>query len=794
MGKGLSCIADHHTKSTDELIEEVNLLRQRVDELELMTAGEKQIHRKLQESEARYRMLYEDNPAMYFTLDSTGKVLDVNTFGAEQLGYRAAELTGESVLKVFHPEDRKAVQKQMQICLDNPGNVIKWELRKVHKNGQTLWVEESARAIPGPGGELIVLVVCEDITERKMVDKQILEQQKFLKKVINSLPHPFYVIDAKDYSVIMSNEAAGLESGLTCHQQTHQLDTPCFNHGHQCPLQMVRQHQEPQVVEHLHRDKNGGYRVYQVNGCPILDDDGNVTQMIEYNIDVTEYRKAEAAVRASEARYRAVVEQSAESIFLLDIETEKVLESNRAFQQLLGYSESELKALTVYDFVAHDREEIEANTRRILREKECQLGERKYRRKDGSRVDVEVNISTIHYDGKAVHCVVARDLSERKQMEMERLKAQKLESLGVLAGGIAHDFNNILTVILGNISLAKMSADNDMAIHARLASAEKAMVHAQRLTGQLLTFSKGGAPVKKTMCIADLISESVRFVLQGATARAEFSLPKNLWPVAIDAGQINQVINNIVINARQAMSDGGVIRISGNNISTPEKDSTLSQTGKYVHISIADEGIGIAPEVLPKIFDPYFTDKAGGSGLGLATSYSIVKNHGGTITVESEFGKGSVFHIYLQASENTPLSVDLSSAETLIRGDGQILVMDDKAAIRETAKEMLTHLGFTVALASHGEEALEMYRSAFRAGHPYDAVILDLTVPGKMGGRETVAYLKEFDPTVRALASTGYSADALIAEYHKHGFCGAIHKPYNLSKMSDALKTVLQKK
>ena len=384
---------------------------------------------------------------------------------------------------------------------------------------------------------------------------------------------------------------------------------------------------------------------------------------------------------------------------------------------------------------------------------------------------------------------VNQDITELKRLEEEFIKSQKIESIGTLAGGIAHDFNNILTAILGNVMLAMVQVSPESEVFELLSEAEKASKRAQALTKQLLTFAKGGMPVKETSDIKDIIKESSLFVTRGAKSRCDFSIAEDLWPADVDTGQISQVINNIVINANQAMPEGGIIHIDAKNISINEESGREIKPGKYIRISIKDEGTGIAKKYLSKIFDPYFSTKQAGSGLGLATSYSIINNHGGLIRAESVMGAGTTFHIYLPASEK---QVAKKEESKIIKGKGRILVMDDEEALRKVLKIMLTKLGYEVEIAKEGSEAIKLYKKAKESGNPYNAVILDLTVPGGMGGKEAIQKLLEVDPLVKAIVSSGYSDDPVLSNYERYGFKGIVAKPFEAVILSKALHEVLK--
>lgn len=393
--------------------------------------------------------------------------------------------------------------------------------------------------------------------------------------------------------------------------------------------------------------------------------------------------------------------------------------------------------------------------------------------------------------------VVFRDITEKKKSEQEFLKTQKLESLGVLAGGIAHDFNNIISVILGNTSFARLKAGSMSRekLITILTESEKACLRAKDLTQQLVTFSKGGKPVRKVTSMREFIKSSVRFALRGSNVRARFDVAEKLDPAEIDESQMSQVINNIVINAQQAMPEGGELMVTVDNIpaASPKrkKQIPLDEATSYIRISIRDSGVGIPAAHINRIFDPYFTTKQQGSGLGLATSYSIVKSHDGFISVESEIEKGALFEVYLPAS---PANVIPEKRETApFKGSGKhILIMDDEDGIRDFLSNILEHLGYLVQTAKNGDELVALFKHHRLAGAEYDAVILDLTIPGGMGGAEALREILKIDPAVKAIVASGYFNHPVMAEYREHGFKGVLTKPFEVHDLIDVLKKVTE--
>jgi len=414
--------------------------------------------------------------------------------------------------------------------------------------------------------------------------------------------------------------------------------------------------------------------------------------------------------------------------------------------------------------------------------------------KDGSERVVADSGAPIHdKDGRVIGAVlVFRDVTSERKMEEAVLRARNLESVGLLAGGIAHDFNNIMTAILGSVSLAKICIGQKNEAYELLAETEKAFARARDLTQQLLTFAKGGAPIKQTASISELVTHTTQFALRGSNIRCEIAFPENLCQVDFDTGQLSQAISNLVINAKQAMPESGVLKITAENIQVSEGNQYLS-AGRYVKLMIQDTGVGIPEDDLDKIFDPYFTTKQQGSGLGLATTYSIIKQHGGQIEVESEAGIGTAFTVYLLASNRAgPLKTESPQAEKKIhRGQGRVLVMDDEAAIRDVLERQLSYLGYDVALARDGNEAIVLYQEAGQTHQPFDVVILDLTIPGGIGGKECIETLKKLDPDVNAIVSSGYFTDPVMAEYEKYGFRTRIAKPYQLEELSQALHEIM---
>jgi two-component system cell cycle sensor histidine kinase/response regulator CckA len=467
---------------------------------------------------------------------------------------------------------------------------------------------------------------------------------------------------------------------------------------------------------------------------------------------------------------------------------------NQSAERLFGESAAAMLGKPLSTLYPPDQPNIlTENILNLLNQDGLYENEIRLRHESGNLFHAHLALSPLKdRDGEIIGLIAAiRDITERKIMENELIRTSKLESVSVLAGGIAHDFNNLLTAILGNIAMASLNADGKTFVQERLAEAEKACLRAQNLTRQLLAFSKGEKPQKKLISLRDLLKTSASLMLRSSNVRRHVYLPEDLWWVEVDEEQINQAINHLLINADQAMPQGGAIHILAENVRISEKSQVPLRSGKYVKISIQDQGIGIPPEHLDKVFDPFFTTKRRGTGLGLSTVYTIIRNHDGHITLESTPHGGSTFIIYLPASRKKGV---LPKDKTLkiSFGRGKILLMDDEEMILEVSSAMLKRLGYDVTVAQDGAEAIAYFLQAADAGVPFDAVILDLTVPGGLGAKETIGDLQQINPQAKVIVSSGFSDDPLKTEFSLYGFSGFMPKPYNLTQLSAVIHKILK--
>jgi two-component system, cell cycle sensor histidine kinase and response regulator CckA len=615
-----------------------------------------------------------------------------------------------------------------------------------------------------------------------------------LVTVLNSVDALVYVVDMQTYEVLYMNQAAvqvwGNLVGNVCWKMMGEKG-PCSD----CVNKKLLTGDYTDVSTTREFNGPGSRKWYSVRDQVIQWMDGRRVRL-GVAADIGEYKAIEEALRESEERYRKLVELSPAAILVV---SEGIIDTaNQQALRLMGNIPSEEIIGSTMERFLDPRcfEELRQLVEESLRNnipKECELV-----RKDGTAVPVELSaVSLSNGTAKSVR-ITLWDLTEQKRREEEYIKATRLESIGLLAGGIAHDFNNILTIISGYLSIASIYAQNKGyaqgskgQLQQTLAEIDKAVNQAVGLTQQLLTFAKGGEPVKTKISLEKTVMETVQFALSGSNVRWSVQANGYLPCVEVDEGQFSQVISNLSINAGQAMPAGGTFTVTLETHSLTEENPFQLCAGTYVVITATDEGCGIHEDNLPKIFDPYFTTKSDGSGLGLATCYSIIKKHGGHITVASQYGRGTTFTLYIPAALG---EVDPEPVKTPTHSNkGKILVMDDDRIIRELLLEMLTYLGYHADSCANGEEAIALYAQAFLGAEPYDAIMLDLMVRDGLGGRETMEKIKLLNPEVLAIVSSGYSNDDVLADHTKYGFSTVIAKPYRLDDLAVTLHNLLEK-
>ncbi len=515
---------------------------------------------------------------------------------------------------------------------------------------------------------------------------------------------------------------------------------------------------------------------------------------IELEMQNEELRRTQAELTAARARYFDLYDLAPMGYVSLN-EKGMIQEVNLTASTLLGAVRSTLLVKLFSQFIlTDDQDKFYLMRKQLVATGEPQEVELRMKKHDGASFWAQLSATLAYESEEARVCRIALiDISARKHAEAELGKLDKLQSIGTLAGGIAHDFNNLLQGLYGNIALAKEDLPKGHTSYEFLAEAEKSMTRAVRLTKQLLTFAKGGAPIKGNLRLGTLIEEVARFDLSGSNVSLVYKQVEDLWLVEADKGQIQQVFSNLVINAREAMPKGGCLTLHLENAELPAKSFIGQSQGHYVKVLVQDEGTGIDPKVIDHIFDPYFTTKQTGRGLGLATVWSVITKHNGHIEVDSELGKGTTFTCYLPTATSSLLThpeIPAAVPPRFAQG-ARILVMDDEESIGNLAKKMLNSCGCSTAIAPNGSETVAHYKQAMEAGTPFDLVILDLTIPGEAGGKDVIQELHRLDPHVRAIVSSGYAEDPVMANPTAHGFKDTVAKPYSASELQDVVARVL---
>lgn len=756
---------------------------------------------ELRASEMRFAAIFNAVGEAIFIYDSmTGEIIDINQRMCEMYDYTREEVLGNdsgTFSSGIHPYTVDEAIAKTQAATAGAPQVFDWHARA--KDGRLFWIEVSLR-LSRIGADDRLIAVVRDISERKKMEEDRNTAIARFQTLVNSLDALVYVADMETYEILFINkygkEIWGEITGKLCWQ------TLQAGQSGPCPFctndKLLDANGNPTGTLIWEFQNTLTREWYECRDQAIQWTNDRLVRM-EIAINITPRKKAEDDLAAEKEQLAVTLRSIGDGVITTDTQGRIVL-LNIVAETLTGWNQQEAQGqpLTEVFNIIHEKthkpcdnpvEKVIASGEIIGLANHTTLIAR-----DGTERQIADSTAPIRdREGLIIGVVlVFRDVTERHRMEEELLKVKKLESVGVLAGGIAHDFNNILVAILGNINLALLDGNLEERTRKLLSAAEKASIRAKGLTQQLLTFSKGGEPVKQTASIAEIIRDSADFVLHGSNVICRYSLPDNLWLVDIDKGQMSQVIQNIIINAKHAMPDGGTIKVNCKNIeSLITPDTSLPIKDKYIKIDISDSGIGIPDSLIDKIFDPYFTTKEDGSGLGLAITHSIINKHNGYISVQSKPGEGTTFTLYLPASTREQKKENSKETRETSTNKAKIMIMDDEEMVRDVAKAIFIMLGHEVILAADGEEAVELYKKQNELGQPIDIIIMDLTIPGGMGGENAVQEILAINPEAKVIVSSGYSNDPVMAHYQDHGFIAAIVKPFQIQDITNIINKLL---
>ena len=775
----------------------------------------KKAEEALRESEERYRLLFNVGQDMIFVneidLESGPKgFIEVNEVAYEKFGYSKEEFLEKEVAHIVTPSFLERIPRILEE-FKKEGQIV-FEAEFLTPDGKEFPAEVNAMLFELQARPA-VLSIARDITERKHAEQEIRKESAFRNAIIENAAEGLAVChEVPEFPYVcftVWNDRMTEITGYTM-KEINELgwyqsmySDPVISEAAAERMGRMRYGENLVAEEWTVTRKDKKRRTLSISTSLLDMNDETGPHVLALMQDVTDRRIAEEALAEEKERLAVTLRSIGDGVITTDTEGRVVL-INKAAEELTGWTQVDAFGTHISEvFSIEDEDSGEKRPDPVQRVLEkggaIEIEDRTVLvAKDGSRKVIADSGSPIRDRESRVIGVVLvfRDVTEKRRIEEELSKAEKLESLGILAGGIAHDFNNILTGILGNISMSKMYKETPDMVEKRLNEAERACVRARDLTQQLLTFSRGGQPVKEAASLELLVKESAEFALRGANTKCDYRVEEDLWPVLVDPGQMSQVVQNLVINADHAMPSGGTITVEMRNRMVEEGETSAAgrvEAGPYAELVVSDQGMGIPEDSLQKIFDPFFSTKQKGSGLGLSVTYSIIMNHLGHISVDSEMGAGTTFRILLPASpteEPRPAPKD----DMPVKGQGRILVMEDEEAIIELLKITLPEIGYEVDFARDGEEALEKYRAIKEKGGTYDAVIMDLTIPGGMGGKEAVGHLLDMDPDAVAIVSSGYSTDPVMSNYRSYGFKAMIAKPYSPEKLSRILKEALEEK
>jgi PAS domain S-box-containing protein len=753
------------------------------------------------ESDVKYRELVESANSIILKWNNEGRVIYFNEFAERFFGFSGDEIIGQNLIGTIVPETdssgRDLTAMLRDIC-SNPEKYINNENENMRKNGERVWVSwNNHLLLDSDGSNVGVLSVGQDITERRKIESELQRsEERFRSFVENANDIVFALKPDGSFTYVSPNWTEAFGYGL---DETIGKPFAPFVHADDvsgCIEFMQRAFESGKKqsgVEYRVRCKDGRYLWYRANATPIHDPaTGNAT-LLGIGRDITAHKHYDEILHQSEEKFSTIFHSSPDAIILSRLHDGLMLDVNQSFTRITGFSPEEVIGKTSLELGVwndvNDRSKLEAV---IKRHGEIKNFEAYLKNRSGSTLLAQLSASTISIEDTTCLLIILRDISEREHILNERIKTQKMESISALAGGIAHNFNNVLTGIIGYISYARKHLEDTGKVSGILAAAEKSSYRAAGLARQLLTFSRGGSTTHETFSVDDLVEESVSLFLSGSNVSGTITCSSHQH-ISANSHEINQAFNNIVLNALHAMPDGGTLAVLVDSITLDEDNMYSLRPGDYAKIVFEDSGCGIAKDDLNKVFDPYFSTKDTGTGLGLSTTHSIIAKHGGHIDITSEVGTGTSVTILLPSATSEQVCGGNPAEEAGNHQAGvSVLVMDDEELIRNLAEELLADMGYSVTTCANGEEACARYWESRDAGKGYSIVILDLFVADGMGGVEAARRILDIDPQACLIASSGYAHDPAIAEYQPLGFCGAIAKPYSTDELAQTIKKALK--
>ncbi len=735
--------------------------------------------------------------------------------------YRIAGLpmgstVNREMVESFFPQEELGRSRQNLSSVLQNESPYSSDYRVQRKDGQWIVIHSEGELIHDQEGRpLRILGTTQDITARKKAEEELRRSHQIIEAMLNAIPAGVFWKDTDSVFLgcnrIFAKDAGFEDPGQIIGRNDYEIGCPRdkADYYRSEDRRVIENGETVLNVEHLSSMDKAPVD-HLATKVPLRDDAGKIGGVLGTYVDITQLKLAEEALRESEEKFRSIIEQSADGI-VVTRQDGSIVEWNHSQESLTGLTEESVLGKSIWEvqsvFIPEDRrteallERMQAETESFLRGEKGRFIERRERTislADGTVKIVSESAFLVRQAASNIGVMVLNDITDRKNAENDKLlaeqylqRAQRLESLGVLAGGIAHDFNNILTTIYGYMELARDQTRNESAAE-YLTQATASMDRAKGLAQQLLTFSKGGTPIKKVTRIASLVRETSLFATGGSNVKCVLSIAPDLWSCSVDRSQIGRVIHNLVINAAQAMPMGGSIEVSGSNAVLHEGEHPTLKPGKYVVISIKDQGTGISQDILPKIFDPFFTTKTQGHGLGLAISHSVVLRHEGAINVQSEPGTGTTFQVYLPASDE-PGAGDEEPRVRTHSGSGRILVMDDEEGVRNLLSTALQSAGYTVVCRENGQDTIEVFVREKEEEKSFAAVILDLIVPGGIGGKEVAEAIRKVDRDVPLFVASGYAADEIVAHPEDYGFSASISKPFRIGDLMEMLRKHLKR-